>query len=159
MTDPEVTRYFMTIGEAVRLVVASGGAGRSGEVLVLDMGEPVRIAEVAVRVAAQVGRPARIVYTGLRPGEKLHEVLFSPEERPTAPVHPMIRHVAVPALSPDQLVALNTELPAGAQIKQLNELAGLISLDSPRPQLRESIGPSEPDDDSNSSVGAIQVGR
>ncbi len=78
VTDPEVTRYFMTVEEAVQLVIQAGALGADGEALVLDMGEPVRIDDVAKRLIAEADRPIEIVYTGLRPGEKLHEVLFGP---------------------------------------------------------------------------------
>ena len=71
VTDPEVRRYFMTAGEAVQLVLQAAVLGRGGEVLVLDMGEQVLIADVARRLAANAAREIEIVYTGLRPGEKL----------------------------------------------------------------------------------------
>ncbi|MEY4338693.1 MAG: hypothetical protein RLZ14_543 [Actinomycetota bacterium] len=95
VTHPEVTRYFMTVEEAVRLTIFAGAIGRSGEVLVLDMGEPVRIADVAKRFADQHTPPLRIVYTGLRPGEKLHEELLATDEADQRPVHPLISHVPV----------------------------------------------------------------
>ena len=95
VTHPEVTRYFMTVEEAVRLTIFAGAIGRSGEVLVLDMGEPVRIADVAKRFADQHTPPLRIVYTGLRPGEKLHEELLATDEADERPVHPLISHVPV----------------------------------------------------------------
>ena len=76
VTHPDVTRYFMTVEEAVQLVIQAGAVGRSGEVLVLDMGNPVRINEVAERLASEAPEAVDIVYTGLRPGEKLHETLF-----------------------------------------------------------------------------------
>jgi FlaA1/EpsC-like NDP-sugar epimerase len=158
VTDPEVTRYFMTVGEAVRLVVAAGGAGRSGEVLVLDMGEPVRIADVAARVAAQIGQPADIVYTGLRPGEKLHETLFSSEEQPTTPIHPLIRHVDVPALHPQSLDVLDPELATSEHISQLGELATSISLDAPRSPASVGIRLRDAGDASRSSGRAVEVG-
>jgi FlaA1/EpsC-like NDP-sugar epimerase len=88
----------MTVEEAVQLVIQAGAAGRDGEALVLDMGEPVRIDDVAHRLAEQAERPVDIVYTGLRPGEKLHEVLFGVEERGSRPVHPLISHVGVPTI-------------------------------------------------------------
>ncbi|MCU4187259.1 polysaccharide biosynthesis protein [Acidiferrimicrobium sp. IK] len=99
VTDPDVTRYFMTIEEAVQLVIQAGAIGRSGDVLVLDMGEPVRIADLARQLVAQAPAPIEIVYTGLRPGEKLHEDLFGPGEEGAQPIHPMISHVAVPPVS------------------------------------------------------------
>ena len=70
VTHPEVTRYFMTSAEAIALTIQAGAIGRPGEVLVLDMGEPVRIAEVAARLAEQASSTAPIVYTGLRPGRE-----------------------------------------------------------------------------------------
>jgi FlaA1/EpsC-like NDP-sugar epimerase len=103
VTHPEATRYFMTVEEAVELVVQAGAVGRDGEVLVLDMGEPVRIAEVAARMIATAQRPVDIVYTGLRPGEKLCEQLFAEDEADRRPVHPLIAHVGVVPLPPQQL--------------------------------------------------------
>ena len=95
VTDPEVTRFFMTIPEACELVIQAGAlASHDGKVLVLDMGEPVRIADLATRLIAESDRPVEIVYTGLRPGEKLHEVLFSPRRAGRglgAPLHLMGR--------------------------------------------------------------------
>ncbi len=85
VTHPDVTRFFMTVEEAVLLVIQAGGLGRSGEALILDMGDPVRIDDFARRVARSVEPPVEIVYTGLRPGEKLHEQLFAPARRTTAP--------------------------------------------------------------------------
>lgn len=101
VTHPDVTRYFMTIPEAVQLVIQAGAVGSGGEALVLDMGEPVRIADVAAQLIVMEGRPINILFTGLRPGEKLHEELFGTEERDSRPVHPLISHVPVPALEGD----------------------------------------------------------
>ena len=100
VTHPEVTRFFMTIPEACELVIQAGALSHDGEVLVLDMGEPVKIADLARRLIAECDRSVEIVYTGLRPGEKMHEVLFSPDEMPSASEHPMIQRVEVPAMSP-----------------------------------------------------------
>jgi FlaA1/EpsC-like NDP-sugar epimerase len=98
VTDPEVSRYFMTVQEAVRLVVQAGALDSAGEVLVLDMGEPVRIADVARRLAETADRHIQVVYTGLRPGEKLHEVLLGPGEEDRRPNHPLLSQVPVPPL-------------------------------------------------------------
>lgn len=103
VTDPSVTRFFMTVEEAVQLVIQAGAVGRDGEALVLDMGEPVRIDDVARQLIAESGRPIDIVYTGLRHGEKLHEVLFGLGEQDRRPFHPGISHVEVPALSIEQM--------------------------------------------------------
>ncbi len=103
VTDPEATRYFMTIPEAVQLVIQAGVIGRDGEALVLDMGEPVRIADVARQLVEMSGRDLEIVYTGLRPGEKLHEELFGASEAASRDAHPLISHVPVPPLEDWQL--------------------------------------------------------
>jgi FlaA1/EpsC-like NDP-sugar epimerase len=116
VTHPEVTRYFMTIEEAVRLVIQAGAVGQSGEVLILDMGSPVRIADVARRLIARSGAKVEIEYTGLRPGEKLHEHLLGARETPLTRSHPSILHTRVPpmyladlhALTPENLAALAT---------------------------------------------------
>ena len=103
ITHPEVTRFFMTIPEACQLVVQAGGIGRPGEVLILDMGEPVRIQDVAERMIAASGKDIEIVYTGLREGEKLHEVLVSHNESDIRPIHPKISHTAAEQLDPRDL--------------------------------------------------------
>jgi FlaA1/EpsC-like NDP-sugar epimerase len=100
VTHPEVTRYFMTVTEAVQLVVQAGAVGLDGEALVLDMGQPVKIVDVARRLVAQADRPIDIVFTGLRPGEKLHEVLLGQAETDDRHAHPLISHCRVPAQSP-----------------------------------------------------------
>ena len=106
VTHRDVTRYFMTVEEAVRLTIYAGAIGRSGEVLILDMGKPVRIADLAERLAVQHKPQLKVVYTGLRPGEKLHEDLISVTEDDNRPVHPLITHVNVPPLTFEQAVAL-----------------------------------------------------
>lgn len=104
VTHPDVSRYFMTIPEACELVIQAGALGSSGEVMVLEMGEPVKILDVAKRMIAISGaREVEIVFTGLRPGEKLSEVLFSEDEHPVPTAHPMVRTVSVPPLDPADL--------------------------------------------------------
>jgi FlaA1/EpsC-like NDP-sugar epimerase len=107
VTDPDVTRYFMTIEEAVQLVIQAGAIGRGGEALVLDMGEPVRIDDMARMLADRSPRPIEIVYTGLRSGEKLHENLLGSDEVDDRPAHPLISHVPVPPLAPDDVQRFN----------------------------------------------------
>ena len=84
VTHPDIIRYFMSIPEACQLVLQAGAMGNGGEIFVLDMGEPVKIVDLAqemIRLAGLVeGRDIKIVFTGLRPGEKLFEELFSDKE-------------------------------------------------------------------------------
>jgi FlaA1/EpsC-like NDP-sugar epimerase len=108
VTDPQVSRFFMTVEEAVRLTIQAAAIGRSGEALVLDMGGPVRIADIAHRLAASAERPVDVVYTGLRPGEKMHEVLFGKGEPDHRPTHPLVSHVPVSPLQRSQLSPLRS---------------------------------------------------
>jgi FlaA1/EpsC-like NDP-sugar epimerase len=124
VTHPEVTRYFMTVQEAVHLVLQAAAIGRDGEALVLDMGRPVSIDNLARQLAAPAPGPARIVYTGLRPGEKLHEELFGDGEQDVRPFHPLISHVAVPALDPREVMDLDRFAEPEKLIDQLAWLCG-----------------------------------
>lgn len=103
VTDPDVTRFFMTIPEACQLVIQAGAIGRGGEVLILDMGEPVKILDVARRMIDMSGKDIEIVFTGLRQGEKLHEILVGTGEDDSRPLHPKISHTAVDELNPSDL--------------------------------------------------------
>jgi FlaA1/EpsC-like NDP-sugar epimerase len=98
VTHRGVTRYFMTISEAVQLVIQAGAIGATGEVLVLDMGKPVSIHEVAERLVRSSGREIPIEVVGLRVGEKVHEELFGDGETDERPRHPLISHVPVKPL-------------------------------------------------------------
>jgi FlaA1/EpsC-like NDP-sugar epimerase len=99
VVHPEVTRYFMTVEEAVQLVIQAGAIGEDGEVMILDMGEPVKIVDVARQLIAMSGKNVDIVYTGLREGEKLHERLFGGAESDEPSKHPLVSHSAVSPLS------------------------------------------------------------
>ncbi len=99
VTHRGVTRYFMTISEAVQLVIQAGAIGRTGEVLVLDMGEPVSIYDVATQLVKNSGKNVRIEVVGLRVGEKVHEELFGDGELDQRPSHPLISQVAVKPIS------------------------------------------------------------
>jgi FlaA1/EpsC-like NDP-sugar epimerase len=105
VTHPSVTRYFMTIPEAVQLVLQATGMARGGDVFLLDMGEPVRIADLARQMIELSGLRVKdesypegditIEFTGLRPGEKLYEeLLISADDQPTD--HPLIRRAQEP---------------------------------------------------------------
>ncbi|MFN2470806.1 MAG: polysaccharide biosynthesis protein [Gaiellaceae bacterium] len=102
VTHPEMTRYFMTIPEAVSLIVQAGAIGGRGEIFVLDMGEPVRILDVAhnmIRLSGkEPGRDVLIAFVGARAGEKLHEELWGEGEAVADTPHPKIRRVRRPAV-------------------------------------------------------------
>ena len=94
VTHPEITRFFMSIPEATQLVLQAGLMGKSGEIFVLDMGEPVKIAELAkdmIRLSGFHEDEIKISYTGLRPGEKLYEELLADDELTQATPHPKLR--------------------------------------------------------------------
>ena len=116
VTDPEVTRYFMTIPEACRLVLEAATMGQGGEVYVFDMGKPVRIADLAERMVRLSGREPgvdiEIVYTGLRPGEKLYEELLAGQEDTLPTHHPRILIGKVRHEAPDQVLAAVDDLAA-----------------------------------------------
>jgi dTDP-glucose 4,6-dehydratase len=98
VTHPDVTRYFMTIREAVHLVLQAAVLGERGETLILDMGQPLKIANIAQYMIQRSGREIPITYAGLRPGEKLEEILISVDEVTTSAKHPLISHTRVTAL-------------------------------------------------------------
>ena len=96
VTHPDITRYFMSIPEAVQLVLQAGLMGKGGEIFVMDMGEPVRITDLAldlIRLSGYSENEIEIVYTGLRPGEKLYEEPLAEGENILPTPHPKL-HVA-----------------------------------------------------------------
>jgi FlaA1/EpsC-like NDP-sugar epimerase len=101
VVHPDVTRFFMTVEEAVQLVIQAGAIGEDGEVMILDMGEPVKIVDMAEQLVAMSGKSVEIVYTGLRSGEKLHEELFGATESDKRSKHPLVSHAHVEPLSLD----------------------------------------------------------
>jgi FlaA1/EpsC-like NDP-sugar epimerase len=124
VTHSDVTRYFMTVEEAVELVIQAGAIGRPGEVLVLDMGEPVRIADVAQVLAARSERSIVTEFTGLRPGEKLHEARLAADEVDRRPFHPLISQVDVEPLPPFGVRSIDVSNHKERLIQQLADLAG-----------------------------------
>ena len=109
VTHRGVTRYFMTISEAVQLVVQAGAIGQTGEVLVLDMGKPVSIHDVAEQLVKNSGKPINIEVVGLRVGEKIHEELFADGETDERPRHPLISHVAAKPINQSSLTKNPTD--------------------------------------------------
>ncbi|MGF6611001.1 FlaA1/EpsC-like NDP-sugar epimerase [Paraburkholderia sp. WSM4175] len=106
VTHPEITRFFMTIPEASQLVLQASSMGQGGEIFVLDMGEPVRIVDLArdlIRIYGFSGEQIKISFTGLRPGEKLYEELLAEDETTTRTMHPKLR-IAKAREVPDHLL-------------------------------------------------------
>jgi dTDP-glucose 4,6-dehydratase len=103
VTDPQVTRYFMTIPEACQLVLQAGAIGQPGEALILDMGEPVSILEIAKRMIEMSGKSIDIEFVGLREGEKLNEQLVSRLEAAEPTEHKKIFRAPVEVLNPKDL--------------------------------------------------------
>ena len=120
ITDPRMTRFFMTIPEAAQLVVQAGSMGNGGEIYVLEMGEPVLIEDLAKDMIRLGGLPANsidIVYTGIRPGEKLYEELYYGDEQSMPTSHEKI------------LTAYHREFPSDETIKSVNQLIDLAYKD------------------------------
>ncbi|MCW2601706.1 MAG: Polysaccharide biosynthesis protein CapD-like [Frankiales bacterium] len=121
VTHPDMTRFFMTTGEAVQLVLQAAATAEGGEVFMLDMGEPVRIVELAERIIALAdlgpGREIEIVFTGLRPGERLTEKLHSDVEAVLPTAHPKIHLVEGPAPPAELLFAGIAELADRAAVR------------------------------------------
>jgi len=139
VTDPEVTRFFMTIPEACQLILQASAIGSHEAVYTLDMGEPVAIrvlAEQMIRLAGkQPGRDIAIVYTGLRPGEKLHEMLFHADERYRATQHPKILQA-----EPREVSSLQIE----HSIAQLREATASYDREALAVELRNAVPEFQP---------------
>jgi FlaA1/EpsC-like NDP-sugar epimerase len=135
VTDAEMTRFFMTIPEAVQLVIRAGSLARGGEVFALEMGDPVRILDLAedmIRFSGlEPGRDIAIEIVGRRPGEKLHEQLFNSYERPEATEAQKIMRAGRRAIDPvwveyvfDKIALLVAEGDAAGLAAAVAELAG-----------------------------------
>ena len=111
VTHPDIIRYFMLIPEACRLVLQAGTMGHGGEIYVFDMGKPVRIADLAQRMIDLSGaKNIKILYTGLREGEKLYEELLASKENTIPAPHPNIMVAQVPEYPYEQALQNETEL-------------------------------------------------
>lgn len=109
VTHPEITRFFMSIPEAAQLVLQAGTMGSGGEIFVLDMGESVRIVDLArdmIRLSGLGEDDVKIVFTGLRPGEKLYEELLADDEHTLSTPHPKLRIARARNVEPAWLNAL-----------------------------------------------------
>ena len=109
VTHPDITRFFMSIPEAAQLVLQAGAMGRGGEIFVLDMGESVRIVDLArdmIRLSGLAEEDVKIVFTGLRPGEKLFEEVLADGERTLATPHPKLRIARARPVADEWLEAL-----------------------------------------------------
>jgi FlaA1/EpsC-like NDP-sugar epimerase len=139
VTHPEMTRYFMTIPEAVSLVVQAGAIGGRGQVFVLDMGEPVRIIDLAQNMIRLSGKEPRlpndpatstrdvqISFIGSKPGEKLHEELWSEDDSVGATTHPKILRLSRPPVDPDWLAEQLEELQRLADEGDTLEVVGML---------------------------------
>jgi FlaA1/EpsC-like NDP-sugar epimerase len=143
VTHPEMTRYFMTIPEAVSLVVQAGAIGGRGQVFVLDMGEPVKIVELAqnmIRLSgkeprlpddpATSARDIRIAIVGVRPGEKIHEELWSDDESVGETTHPKILRLSRPPVDPDwlerELAELERLVDEGDTLEVVGKLRNIV---------------------------------
>ncbi len=135
VTHPEMTRYFMTIPEAASLVVQAGAIGGEGEIFVLDMGEPVRILDLARNMIRLSGkepdRDVAIDFVGARAGEKLHEDLWGADEEVRPTVHPKIQRVkrrgADPALLEQELETLEALVEGGETLELVSRLRAMVS--------------------------------
>jgi FlaA1/EpsC-like NDP-sugar epimerase len=127
VTHPDVTRYFMTVDEAVQLVIQAAVTGGCGEALVLDMGDPVKIDDVARHLIDLSGENIEISYTGLRSGEKMHEELFSDGEPDHRPVHALVSHVDVPLVEPGTIRSLTPGAGKRFLIAELEQICRYMS--------------------------------
>jgi FlaA1/EpsC-like NDP-sugar epimerase len=147
VTHPEITRYFMSIPEAAQLVLQAGFMGAGGELFVLDMGEPVKIVDLArelIRLSGFAEADIGIQFTGLRPGEKLYEELLADGEHTLPTPHPKLR-IAKSRARPDSrwmedlLAWLRQGNPGAEQVRQ--ELAARVP--EYTPQLRSEAATRE----------------
>ncbi len=134
VTHPEMTRYFMTIPEAASLVIQAGGIGGRGDVFVLDMGDPVRILDLAKQMVRLSGkepdRDIAVAIVGTRPGEKLHEELWGAGETAVSTSHPKIMRVSGPTVDAvwlqDELAELERLVRDGETLEVVSRLATMM---------------------------------
>ena len=141
VTHPDIIRYFMTIPEAVSLVLQAGASAKGGEIFVLDMGQPVKIADLArnlIRLSGYVpDRDIEIKYTGLRPGEKLYEELLMDEEGLQATENELI-HIGKPIEFDEKEFIKNLEDLYREAYAETNEMKKIVHRIVPTYHLREA---------------------
>ena len=139
VTHREATRYFMTIPEAVQLLIQAGTMGNGGEIMMLDMGEPIKILDLAedlIRLSGlEVDRDIKIAFTGLEPGEKLYEELLTPQEGVTATKHQRIFVAQLEQIAENQLLS---------QIEGLSRLADTLDTDGIISKFQELVPTYQP---------------
>jgi FlaA1/EpsC-like NDP-sugar epimerase len=147
VTHPDMYRYFMTIPEASQLVLQAGAMGNGGEIFVLDMGEPVRIMDLArdtiTLSGLKPGEDIDVVFTGIRPGEKLFEELEISEEQMTRTRHPKIFIGMIAGYPPERVQYLLRQLAILSQNGHEPELRRFLSEMLPEAQLEKSGPGSE----------------
>lgn len=130
ITHPDIVRYFMTIPEACELVLQAGTMGKGGEIFVFDMGEPVKILNLATRMIKLSGYEPnvdiKIVYTGLRPGEKLYEELLSDDTRTLPTHHEKIMVSKDPTMAFEEIDALSNKISAAAKLGDKIEVVRIL---------------------------------
>jgi len=156
VTHPDMTRFFMTIPEAVSLVVQAGAIGGRGQIFVLDMGEPVKIVDLAANMVRLSGheprlpgdttttsRDIRIVFVGSRPGEKIHEELWGGDESVGETEHPKIKRLSRPPIDAEwltsQLQRLEELADEGDTLEVVGKLGGIV-----REPVREALPTASP---------------
>ena len=150
VTDPRMTRFFMTIPEASQLVLQAATMGRGGEIFVLEMGEPVRIVDLARDLIRLSGLPENaidITFTGIRPGEKLYEELYFDDEQTLPTSHPKVRAayhrpytLAEVREGISQLERLVDNVPEDVLRRKLHELRAGVQAD----RCRTALLPRQP---------------
>ncbi|MCY3724276.1 MAG: nucleoside-diphosphate sugar epimerase/dehydratase [Candidatus Poribacteria bacterium] len=157
VTHREATRYFMTIPEAVQLLIQAGAMGNDGEILMLDMGDPIKILDLAqdlIRLSGlEVDTDIKIEFTGLEPGEKLYEELLTPQEGVTATKHQRIFVAQLEQIAERQLLA---------QIEELSQLADALDSEGIVTKFQELVPTYQPnrafltEDDADGASEIIQ---
>jgi FlaA1/EpsC-like NDP-sugar epimerase len=172
VTHPEMTRYFMTIPEAVSLVVQAGAIGGRGQVFVLDMGEPVRIVDLALNMIRLSGKEprlpgqpdggaldVRIQFVGSRPGEKIHEELWGEHESVGETAHPKIMRLSRPPVDPAWLEREIAELEQLADAGDTLEVVAKLGSIVRSPQRVDAPVPSAPATEGQAVVSPVEHSR